>query len=98
MQKKQVWLIAILMLASAIIGGVTSNALSFITGVEAQRNTNAAKPAARRYEYQTYIAPSPKELADQANKLADDGWELVDVITDERVVTRYIAFFKRSKQ
>jgi hypothetical protein len=98
MPKKQVWLIAILMLTTATMGGVTSNGLSLLTGVEAQRNTNAAKSVARRYEYQTYIAASPRDLSDQANKLADDGWELVSVITDERVVARYIGFFKRPKQ
>ena len=98
MPKKQVWLITILMLVSAIAGGITSNGLSLITGVEAQRNTNATRLAARRYEYQSYVAAGPKELSDQANKLAGDGWELVEVITDERVVTRYIGFFERPKQ
>jgi hypothetical protein len=98
MPKKQIWLIAILMLASAIAGAVTSNGLSLISPVEAQRTTNAAKPSPRRYEYQTYIAPGPQDLAAQANKLSDDGWELTSVITDERIVTRYIGFFKRAKQ
>lgn len=98
MPRKQVWLIAILMLASAIMGGITSNGISLITGVEAQRNTNAAKSTVRRYEYQTYVAASPKDLSDQANKLADDGWELISVITDQRLVSRYIGFFKRPKQ
>jgi hypothetical protein len=97
MPKKQVWLIAALMLASALAGGITSSSLSLVTGVEAPRNSSAAKPTARNYEYQAYVAPGPKDLADQANRLADEGWELVDVITDERVVVRYVGFFKRLK-
>jgi hypothetical protein len=99
MPKKQIWLIAILMLASAIAGGITSNGLSFISPVEAQRKTTvAAPPPTRRYEYQFYIAAGPKDLTDQANKLAEDGWEMTQVITDERVVTRYIGYFRRQKQ
>jgi hypothetical protein len=100
MPKKQVWLIAILMLASAIAGGITSNSLSLISPVEAQRKTTAAAapPPTRRYEYQFYIAAGPKDLTEQANKLAEDGWEMTQVITDERVVTRYIGYFRRQKQ
>jgi hypothetical protein len=97
MPKKQLWLTIILMLASAVTGALASSGLSLMTRVEAQRTANASKPSVRKYEYQTYIAPGPKDLVDQANKLADDGWELVEVITDERVVTRYIGFFKRPK-
>jgi hypothetical protein len=98
MPKKQTWLIALLMLASAIAGGISSSGLSLISMAGAQRNTNAVKPIARRYEYQSYIAAGPQDLADQASKLADDGWELFEVITDQRVVTRYIGFFKRQRQ
>lgn len=98
MPKKQVWLVIILMLTSAVVGALASSGLSFATQVEAQRNTNTAKATARRYEYQTYIAAGPKDLTDQTNKLADDGWELIEVVTDERVVTRYIGFFKREKR
>jgi hypothetical protein len=98
MSKKQVWLISILMLASALAGGIASSGFSLVSQVQAQRTANSTKPSARKYEYQTYIAPGPKDLVDQANKLADDGWELTNVITDERVVTRYIGFFKRPKQ
>jgi hypothetical protein len=97
MPKKQVWLIAALMLAAAFAGGIISSSISLVTGVEAQRNSSAAKTPARKYEYQAYVAPGPKDLADQANKLADEGWELVDVITDERLVIRYVGFFKRPK-
>ncbi|HWT02894.1 MAG TPA: hypothetical protein VN256_21775 [Pyrinomonadaceae bacterium] len=97
MPKRQVWLIAALILAAAFVGGITSSSISLITGVEAQRNSTAAKPAARKYEYQAYVAPGPKDLSDQANRLADEGWELVDVITDERVVIRYVGFFRRPK-
>lgn len=96
MPKKQIWLTAVLMLVSAIAGGLTSNGLS---QVEAQRTTNtAAKSPIRRYEYQSYIAPGPKDLTDQANKLAEDGWEMIEVSTDERVVTRHIGYFRRQKQ
>jgi hypothetical protein len=98
MPKKQVWLIAILILASAIIGAAASSGLSFVSQAQAQRTTNAAKPGLRKYEYQFYIAAGPKDLTDQTNKLADDGWELTSVVTDERVVTRYIGFFRRLKQ
>lgn len=97
MPKKQIWLIAILMLASIIAGGFTSNGLTLISQVEAQRTTTAAKPPIRRYEYQFYIAAGPKDLTEQANKLAEDGWEMTEVITDERVVTRYIGYFRRQK-
>lgn len=98
MSKKQVWPVIILILASGFTGALTSSGLSLITRVEAQRTTNTNKPSARKYEYQTYIAPGPKDLVDQANKLADDGWDLTSVITDERVVTRYIGFFKRERR
>jgi hypothetical protein len=98
MPKKQIWLVAILMVASALVGGITSNLLSLITKVEAQRTTSAARSPTRRYEYQFYIAAGPKDLTDQANKLADDGWEMTQVITDERVVTRYIGYFRRQRQ
>lgn len=97
MMKKHIWLIVILMMASAAAGTVASSSLSFISRAESQRKTNAAKPAAHKYEYQFYVGAGPKDLTDQTNKLADDGWELTEVITDERVVTRYIGFFKRPK-
>lgn len=98
MPKKQVWLVIILMLVSAVTGALASSGLSLITRVEAQRKTNAGSSPTHKYEYLTYIAPSPKDLTDQANKLADDGWEFTNVITDERLVTRYIGFFKREKR
>lgn len=100
MPKKQIWLIAILMLVSVIAGGIISNGLSLISQVEAQRTTTntAAKSPIRRYEYQFYVAPGPKDLTDQANKLAEDGWEMIEVTTDERVVTRHIGYFRRQKQ
>jgi hypothetical protein len=102
MPKKQIWLVAILMLASAIVGGITSNGLSLISQVEAQRKTTtktaAQPPPIHRYEYQFYIAAGPKDLTDQANKLAEDGWEMTQVITDERLITRYIGYFRRQKQ
>jgi hypothetical protein len=98
MLKKQLWLIAILMLSSAISEGIASSRLSLISQVKAQRTTTAVKPPTRRYEYQFYIAAGPKDLTDQADKVADDGWELIEVITDEYVVTRYIGFFRREKR
>jgi hypothetical protein len=98
MPKRQIWLIAILILVLAITGGVISSGLSLVSQVEAQRTTNVPKPIAPRYEYQSYISAGPKDLTDQANKFAADGWELTTVITDERVVTRYIGFFKREKR
>jgi hypothetical protein len=97
MPKKHVWLVIILMLASAVAGALASSGFTLITRVEAQRTASAGKAPARKYEYQTYIAPGPQDLVDQANKLADDGWELTNVITDERIVTRYIGFFRRVK-
>jgi hypothetical protein len=97
MPKKQVWLIAILILASALIGAITSNGFSFVSQAQ-QRSTNAARTGPHRYEYQFYIAPGPKDLTDQTNKLADEGWELTQVITDERVMTRYIGFYRREKR
>lgn len=97
MPKKQVWLVATLMLASALLGAAASNGLSFTSQAQ-QRTAGAARTGPRRYEYHFYIAPGPKELTDQNNKLADDGWELTQVITDERVVTRYIGFYRREKR
>jgi flagellar basal body-associated protein FliL len=95
--KGHVLLVIVLVLASAAIGGLVSSGFSSLSQVQAQRTTGASKPTAHRYEYQVYIAAGPKDLTDQANKLSEDGWELTSVITDERVVTRYVGFFKRAK-
>jgi hypothetical protein len=86
------------MLASAIAGGAAASGMSLVTRVEAQRTVSIAKPPTHKYEYRVYIAPSPQYLIEQANQLAEDGWELTNVITDERVVTRYIGFFRREKR
>lgn len=99
MFRKQWWLTAVLLIIAALAGGFASSGISFLAQeAQAQRNTATAKTPVRRWEYQVHIAPGPKDLADQANKLADDGWELTNVVTDERVVTRYIGFFRRPKQ
>jgi hypothetical protein len=98
MPKKQVWLIALLILMSALMGAVAASGLSFVSQAQAQRTTSAARPGPHRYEYHCYIAPGPQDLTDETNKLADDGWELTQVITDERVVTRYIGFYRREKR
>jgi hypothetical protein len=97
MPKKQAWLVAILMLASAFIGAAASNGLPFVSQAQ-QRTAGVARPGPRRYEYHFYIAPGPKDLTDQTNKLADEDWELTQVVTDERLVTRYIGFYRREKR
>jgi hypothetical protein len=98
MSRKQWWLIAVLVIVAAVLGGMASSGISLLVQAQAQRNSVTSKQPARRWEYQVYIAPSPKDLADQANKLGDEGWEMMDVITDERVVSRYIGYFRRPKQ
>jgi hypothetical protein len=99
MFRKQWWLTAVLLVIAAVAGGRASNGFSFMAlEAQAQRNTAADKTPVRRWEYQVYVAPGPKDLADKANQLGDEGWELTDVITDERVISRYIGYFKRSKQ
>jgi hypothetical protein len=99
MFRKQWWLTAALMVIAAIVGGTTSSGISFLAQeVQAQRNTATTKTPVRRWEYQVYVAPGPKDLADKANQLGDEGWELTSIITDERVVSRYIGYFKRPKQ
>lgn len=95
--KGHVLLVIVLVLASAAVGGWISSGFSLLSQVQAQRTTGASKTTQRRFEYQFYIAAGPKDLTDQANKLSEDGWELTSVITDERVVTRYVGFFKRAK-
>ena len=94
------WLLtAALLVIAAVAGGLAFNGISFLTReAQAQRNTAPAKIPVRKWEYQVYVAPGPKDLADKANQLGDEGWELTGVITDERVVSRYIGYFKRPKQ
>jgi len=96
MSRKQWWLTLALLAIAAFAGGLASSGIS--TLAQAQRNTATAKTPMRKWEYQVYIAPGPKDLADKANQLGDEGWELIDVITDERIVIRYIGYFKRPKQ
>lgn len=99
MFRKQWWLTAALLVITALVGGMASSGISFLTQeAQAQRNTATNKTPVRKWEYQVYIAPGPKDLADKANQLGDEGWELTGVITDERIVSRYIGFFKRPKQ
>jgi hypothetical protein len=95
MLKKQWWLSLALMIIAAFTGGLAPGGISILA--QAQRNT-AAKTPVRRWEYQVYVAPGPKDLADKANLFGEEGWELTSVITDERVVSRYIGYFKRTKQ
>ena len=99
MFKKKWWLTTALIVIVAVVGGLATNGLSFLAqDAQAQRNTPTARTIVRKWEYQVYIAPGPKDLADKANQLGDEGWELTGVITDERVVSRYIGYFKRPKQ
>jgi hypothetical protein len=99
MFRKRWWLTAALIVIAALAGGVASSGISFLVQeAQAQRNTAAVKPPVRKWEYQVYVAPGPKDLADKANQLGDEGWELTGIITDERVIIRYIGYFKRSKQ
>jgi len=98
MFRKQWWLTGVLMIVAAIGGCVASSHISLLAQVQAQRNSGSAKTSERRWEYQVYIAPGPKDLADHANKLGAEGWEMSDVIMDERIVSRYIGYFKRPKQ
>ncbi len=98
MFRKQWWLTAALLVIAAVAGGLASNGFSFLAQeAQAQRNTAATKIPVRRWEYQVYVAPGPKDLADKANQLGDEGWELIGVLTDERVVSRHIGYFKRPK-
>jgi hypothetical protein len=99
MSRKHWWPTLVLLVIAAFAGGFVSSGISFLTqDAQAQRNTAAAKTPMRRWEYQVYIAPGPKDLADKATQLGDEGWELIGVITDERIVSRYIGYFKRPKQ
>jgi hypothetical protein len=99
MFKKQWWLTAALVVIGALAGGLALNSVSFLAQeTQAQRNATPPKTPVRKWEYQVYIAPGPKDLADKANQLGDEGWELSGVITDERVINRYIGYFKRPKQ
>jgi hypothetical protein len=62
-----------LLLASAIAGVLRSSGLSLISPVEAQRTTNVLMATTHRYEDQSFIAAGPKDVDDQAHKLADGG-------------------------
>lgn len=99
MFRKRWWLTAALMVIAALAGGVASSGLPFLAQeAQAQRNTATPKTSVHKWEYQVYIAPGPQDLSDKANQLGDEGWELTNVITDERIVSRYIGYFKRPKQ
>jgi hypothetical protein len=98
MFREKWWFTAVLLVIGALFGGVASSGVSFLAQeAQAQRSATQPKTPMRKWEYQVYIAPGPKDLTDKANQLGDEGWELTDVITDERVVSRYIGYFKRPK-
>lgn len=99
MSRKQWWLTLALVVIATFAGGLTSSGISFLAQeAQAQRKAATPKTPVHKWEYQVYIAPGPKDLADKANQLGDEGWELTGIITDERVVSRYIGYFKRPKQ
>ena len=97
LSRKQWYLTVVLLMAAAFAGSMASSGISLLTHAQAQRAATNVKPAVHRWEYQVFVEASPGDLADRANKLAGDGWELTQVITEERLVHRYIGHFRRPK-
>lgn len=99
MTGRRLWLTAALVATIAFASGAGAITI-FNHSAEARNSATPAQSMGARWECKAITAPTHATLADQANELGKEGWEITSVLfsTERNAGNRYIAYLKRLRQ
>ena len=95
-KRKYGFILAALIVAYTMVGTAVNKVFT-IHSVQAQQSKIIKRRGAPQYEARVVNSATAQGLADEANKLGEQGWELVSVIIDDGkgYAFPYTAYLKR---
>lgn len=99
MSRKRYGATLVLLAVAFFMGGTISGKSVAVRSVQAHQSRAMKRDTSPKYEVRVVNAATAQGLADEANKLGEQGWELVSVIIDDGkgYALPYTAYLKRAK-